>query len=419
MNALRRVGIGAKVTAGLAAGILLLASCSGGSAAQDAEATGVPGAGGAIADMEPITLTYASFVAEGDANGKAAAAFLDEIEERTGGKVTFEKFFSASLFPGTETVDAVGSGIADIGWVSTSFHPQELPIANWMLPMGSAQEGSYPIGYLQAYAAAFETFMTDESLAAEFADHNLKVLTGTSSPNFYALCNKPIDSPEVARGMRARIGGAVWEAEVASLGMTGAFTEFGEMYESLQRGVLDCVVNPPFALADAGLWEVAKYVSPEPFSAFPGNVNVMNLDVWNSLSPEIQQIFREASLTHFEAGVTSVMEAMTRFSVEGVEEQGLIAQPMPDELSAALLRHQEAARAAMADNAPAGVKDPAGFVKSYEDSLAHWLTVLTAEVGLSLPPAGQQPDLLQSFKDGGEVDWSGLLEVVRADVLGK
>jgi len=63
----------------------------------------------------------------------------------------------------------------------------------------------------------------------------------------------------------------------------------GELYLSLEKGVVDGTLFNTANMNDWKLWEVVKYYTEASFYNLAW-FTVMNLSVWNSLPPEIQQV---------------------------------------------------------------------------------------------------------------------------------
>lgn len=349
----------------LAAGLMIQAA-----AAQEAS----------IATMKPITLTVTEQGPEKGVTGDAAKAFAAEVEARTGGKIKFELYFSSSLMPGGEVLKGIGSGLADIGKLQTAYYPKELPIATFLNDLGSMPDNSFPLGILQGSAALLEIFDSPE-LANELASYNVKVLSANYAYiNYDILCTKPVVTPEDARGTRARVGGKVFSAEAKALGMTAVPLATGEMYDGLQKGVVDCVVLHPAGNIDYGLTEVAKHLTPIQMSGYLGALWAINLDVWNSLPPDAQQILREAGLTYWKVYTEGSIHKYAELAVDRVEKDGVQFHD-PRALDAILADFQDGyikqETAAITPKFP----EAENFVAKFRQLLDKWKTILVNDYG--------------------------------------
>lgn len=235
---------------------LVLAGCTDGG---DGGGTG----GGSLADMEPVVLTLSDPTPPSGPGWLGSQAFMEYITEQTDGKVTFETYYGGSLIPATETLAGVGSGLADVGFLANTWNPEDLPISNLFNRGGGSQNDvSFPLGYFQGYLAAQDFSVNNELLQAEYEENNVHLLSMVGSLNYNLLCTSEISTPAQAEGKRVRVGGATWGAEVEALGASQTFLDVTEMYEGLQRGVVDCVSLQAQSYVDYSLWEVATHYTP-------------------------------------------------------------------------------------------------------------------------------------------------------------
>ncbi len=115
---------------------------------------------------------------------------------------------------------------------------------------------------------------------------------GTRS--FYAT--KPIHSIEDLAGLKIRVMPSSVAIEMVNvIGASPTPMSFGEVYSALQQGVLDGAENNPTSYISARHYEVAKYYIFDEHQSVPDFL-LMNVDRWNSLSPEQQGIISKAAL---------------------------------------------------------------------------------------------------------------------------
>ena len=71
----------------------------------------------AVADHEPVTLTLqAGGPTEDSISGRRTMDFIDEVEERSGGKITIEPTWGMAISGYPEAVDATSDGRVDISY---------------------------------------------------------------------------------------------------------------------------------------------------------------------------------------------------------------------------------------------------------------------------------------------------------------
>ncbi len=356
--------------------------------------------------LEPRVLKLADFSGDQNANfGSAMVEWEKAITEFTGGKITFENYWSSSLLKATDTLQGVGDGVADIGLIIPSYYPKQLPVGSWLFGMGAALSGSTVHDVAAGGATALETILTLEPLTAEYASHNVRVLQGTSTPAYNLLCNKPIDSLADAAGKRARAIGAVWSETVTALGMTPVSIAWNEAYEGLQRGVFDCmVINPNQYVDGLILKDVAPEYVPVTLAQLQASTWVINLDVWNGFPKELQDFITKENVRaayniwkgylRIEAGAGDLIAAAKEVRTHNVAELEPVAR-----------KQREAYVAALAAAAPASVADAQAVVDGYQKRIAYWTQALEAQ---GYPVAERTPEaILKAFAGLRDVDLSG------------
>ncbi len=410
MFELKTKGRSAAIGAGVAV-LLALTGCS---------SSGTGGtAAGTLEDMDPITLTVPEIESEADGTMPAGLrVFMDEVTERSGGKITFDVYYSASLMPGNEMLSAIGTGSADMGRLVGGYWPQELPVANWYDQADrSLGENAYPHAVIAESAATHLQFMTDGPLRDELASHNLTALAAPKNiPHADMLCKEPVEGLDDLKGRLIRTATPTIRAEVEHLGGVSVSMPSGEVYEGLERGVIDCAVIDSPSFIRTGAWEVAKYYVPATFSTNWAGPVVINTDVWEGFPEEVRQIFRDAAPLILSGSAQKTFESIARFATEGVEKHGIVFED-PREIEEALRVHQQRRYESMVANAPAGVTDPAAFKTKLDDELARWFSIAREELP-SDASTGRSPEAIrEAYIAGTDKDLTGFWKRVTDESL--
>lgn len=367
-----------------------------------------------IAEMDPVTLSMHVAVAPTHPQGVALQKLADDVAEKTEGKVTIEPYFSSSLLTSAEDLQGIGGGVADMGQVFATFHPEALPTLSWFTSMQSLRSSSTPHGFLQATAALQRMWTKSEPIAAEAEANNVVYLGGSSSATSIGLlCTKPIETPEDAKGVLVRTSGPVWTEEVKSMGFTPTVLSTSEMYEGLQRGVVDCDWSSPVAMASFSLWEVAKYYHPVAGSGSSSTTFAINKDTWSSLPGEVQEIIQAAANAYSLNAPEGAIAAYQAFA-EQLDENGVtVVDPRP--LNELLIAHQERViEEELVRTAPAGVTDPEAFIEEWYSALEWGMEIAVDNVG-SEPLESQSPDkIIEGYLQGIEqVDMPAFVAAVQ------
>ncbi|MCR2764352.1 TRAP transporter substrate-binding protein DctP [Microbacterium sp. zg.B48] len=350
-----------------AATLLALTACAG--AGSEAEPSGE---GGGLGDMTPVKLSFTTNVPAAGALGRAQTYFGEEVEKRSDGKITVENYFSGELLPGNEVLGGVGSGIASIGFVTPFYNPTETPITYWMEGLGNELPHEIPASMTVGTAATQDLFESNEALNAEFEAQNVKVLSVANTGPYRLACTKPIETPADAAGVTVRSNSEIWNGELASIGMVPASIPLTEVYEAMQRGVIDCWASTEASFIDEGVMEFVTDFTPVNMSAPVSTaIFIMNLDEWNALPEEAQEIVQATmadALWQWNAN-----QIAARAEIAGLEN---VEWHDPSDLNDVIFEHQDQRVENLAANAPSTLDDPEAFIAEYRALLEEYSAVL-------------------------------------------
>ena len=239
-------------------------------------------------DNDVLTLKLGHALDVGHPVHKALVYMKERLEEKSGGKVKLDIYPSEQLGSESELVMQLQLGAIDITKVSTSPLEGFIPIYSvFSLPYLFRDEDHYwkvlngPVGK--------ELLLAGES----------KYLRGlcyydAGSRSFYTK-DKPILSPDDLKGMKIRVMASNTAIQmIKELGASATPISFGELYTSLQQGVVDGAENNPPSFYSSSHYEVCKYYSLDEHTRIP-DIILISTKTWNRLSPEIQQYLQEAA----------------------------------------------------------------------------------------------------------------------------
>lgn len=387
----------------LAVASLLLAGCSAPSPDDPNNQDVLPG--DAFADLDPIELVASDISPEGASAGRAMLAFQAEVTEKTGGKVTFENFWSSSLFPTSDILTSVGAGLADISSYVLQYGPQELPGSHWFTAAGSMSAKSFPGGYLQSMGATVENYKATGLVREELAAHNLVDLSTNGGYPTDMICNDSITTLQEAAGKSVRTGGTPWQDEAEALGMTNVFIPVSDAYEGFQRGLIDCFASSVPAFRGSSLWEVAKHYLPVGFTSGIGFGWIMNKDTWESLPLSVQQVFHDALPILLSGVMEANLQDIKVWASEGPTEHGIVFEDV-SELTDVIGKYQRDLVASLPASAPASVADPQGLVDGYAARLEDWAAIVETQMGFEVDNEQTSEELATAqLESVDKIDW--------------
>ncbi|WP_375259705.1 TRAP transporter substrate-binding protein [Citreimonas sp.] len=235
-----------------------------------------------------VTLRSSDTHPEGYPTVMAVEAMGEMIEERTDGRICVEVFHSAQLGQEKDTIEQTQFGVIDLNRVSMG------PFNN-IIEETQVVSLPYIFRSVDHMHKVMDGEIGDEILAA-FEDHDLVGLAyyDGGSRSFYNS-EKPIQSIDDLAGMKFRVMQSdIFVDMVDALGANATPMPYGEVYSSIQTGVIDGAENNWPSYESSGHYEVAKYYTLDQHLIVP-EVLVMSKMSWDKLSPEDQEIVRQAA----------------------------------------------------------------------------------------------------------------------------
>ena len=218
---------------------------------------------------------------------EAVKYFGQLVEERTSGRYKVEVYHSAQLGQEADTIEQVRSGVIDLNRVSMAPWNSLVPLT--LIP-------SLPYLFRSPeHARAVMSGPIGDEIAAGFDEHGVVVLAfyDGGARSFYNS-KKPVNSVADLAGLKFRvIQSDVFVDMVAALGASATPMPYGEVYSSIETGVIDGAENNFPSYESAKHFEVAKNYSLDEHTIVP-EVFVMSKASWDKLTPEDQAIFKAA-----------------------------------------------------------------------------------------------------------------------------
>lgn len=341
----------ATATAGLGVLALALSACAG--------SAGTAGSGGgaeagegfaydapqedvdaAIADLDPVTITFQPSAASPDSvMAPAGTVFKEIVEERSGGKITVELVWGQAIASYAEVHDALADGRLDVAYTLPPYDPAQFAAINDLGTVMAALTPSPFLGELVANAVGNELGWTNEEAMSTYEELGLTPLTPlAASGGYYTVCNKPVQSEDDWDGLQVRIGSSAQAAQTQHLGGSPVSMEYAETFEALQRGTVDCTLGQLVPSAEGGIFEVAPhlgYTTQASFSRLPGAY--LAGSGFQDLPLAYQQIIFDSNALASAGGMQAVIggnAAAVGQAKEANGEIGAYDQELQDEISA-------------------------------------------------------------------------------------
>ncbi|GAA4294118.1 TRAP transporter substrate-binding protein [Aestuariibaculum suncheonense] len=205
-----------------------------------------------------------------------------DLEKRSGGKMKLEIYPSQQLGTERENLELLQIGSLDMTKVSVGVMENFAP-----------KMKVFGIPFLfRDREHAFHVL--DSDIGKEILDDGEKYwLKGLAyydagSRSFYTK-DRPVNTPEDLKGLKLRVMESVTAIEmVKALGGSPTPISWGELYTSLQQGVVDGAENNPPSFYLSRHYEVCKYYTLDEHTVLP-DVLVIGTSTWNKLSKQEQE----------------------------------------------------------------------------------------------------------------------------------
>jgi TRAP-type C4-dicarboxylate transport system substrate-binding protein len=244
---------------------------------------------------------------------KSFQNFVDKVNERGEGVVQIEVIGGPEVVPPLKLGEAQQNGVADIFNLPAGLYLN-------LVPEGEAFAGGNRTPMEVRENGGFD--MVNE-IFHEKGNAHLLAHVDAGSPFHLFLTKEPkLDAegnPDLS-GLRIRTA-PLYRAFVESLGAVNVVQSPTEVYTSLERGVVEGAGYTVLGVRDFGWDKFLKYRVDPGF--FQTDVLIsMNLDAWNNLSPEAQEILTEAAI-EYETESFEAVKAATEAEDKALREGGM------------------------------------------------------------------------------------------------
>jgi TRAP-type transport system periplasmic protein len=180
--------------------------------------------------------------------------FKKELEEKSKGRIKVTIHPGGALAAAPAHYENVVAGAFDIGWTLQGYTPGRFPVSGIIeLPFlwSSAQEATRVFWQMLEELPALRNEYRDVKVLATWT-HDLGQLYTTA---------KPVRTLEDLRGLKIRAPGPVQVSMLRALGAVPVTMPAGEIYDALERGVVDGLVIGLSAIKGFRLDELVKHAT--------------------------------------------------------------------------------------------------------------------------------------------------------------
>ena len=218
---------------------------------------------------------------------------LEEMKKRSNGRITYSMYAGGALGKGPAHYDIVKTGLSDMGYATLSWTPGRFPLTDVL---------SSPIVCPAKWKGAEAGMaMHDKMLHSEFED--VKVLHINNCVMAHLWTTKKVTNLDDLKGMKIRSPGGLQTKAIEALGATPIFMPLGDVYLSMETGVIDGVVTCPALVKAFKLYEVADFGVPTSFGCVSEGLFV-NKKFWKKVPEDLKPIIEDVGRNAYKiAGV--------------------------------------------------------------------------------------------------------------------
>ncbi|TNE66797.1 C4-dicarboxylate TRAP transporter substrate-binding protein [Celeribacter ethanolicus] len=271
------------------------------------------------------SLKFDSYVSETAGPSWVDRWFLEELANRSNGEIGVKYYWAGSLNKVGEHLGAVRDGTSEMTLIAPGYYQAELPVTRgleWYFRMERADE-------LQLVCRdVYENFAP---LRQEWEErHRSKVLYWTNWNYAPLVMRDPITSIDDIKGKKIRGYGVATDV-IESLGGIAVPMAAGEVYQALERGVLDGVYGFDFVTAVAyKLHEIAPNFYDIGDGPHAPAVTIMNRRVWEGLPVEHQQICTDLADELYGGKFAEIYNKVLADYVQKAQAEGVVLSSLSD-----------------------------------------------------------------------------------------
>ena len=242
------------------------------------------GVGCAEPEEDVYTIEVSVHYGETDIKADATQMIWDEVELRTNGRLQPVIHYGAVLAHHTEALYLTRDGLADAADIITMYFSADLPLTSILnLPFMTDF-------YTEQGRAFADVYANSPEVQREWKNNNVIPLWSGPTGGAVLVSKPKLESLDDLQGLRIRATAYIAEA-MSALGATPMAIGGAEYYDAAARGIIDAVTSIPLSSVKArSMYEVTDYLYTPGIGMFTGDVVAMNLDSWNKLPEDIQQV---------------------------------------------------------------------------------------------------------------------------------
>jgi TRAP-type mannitol/chloroaromatic compound transport system substrate-binding protein len=268
-----------------------------------------------------------SMHAAGDYGFQAAKEFANLVNEASGGRMNVTAFTAGAITPAGKEFEGAISGSVEAAHVSSGWAIGYVPAGVFYTSCVGGLTGNQFMMWLD-----YEGVQMAKELYAPIGVEFVEQLT-IHPAEVWAHTNVPLETVDDIKGLKIRMGTTALNSIFENMGASPVFLPGGEIYEAMQRGIIDAFeyITPSLNWG-MGFQEVADYMYMSP-SRSPSDAQSLfvNKKKWDELPDDLKLIVEMAA--HYVSRKFFTEELiMDAEAIEKFKEYGTVIEKIPEEI---------------------------------------------------------------------------------------
>ena len=252
---------------------------------------------------------------------KHAQMFVDEVFEKSNGRLKIEVFHSGQLFGIREIMGGITSGAVDLGGV--------VGVVGFPKINKNFNVATIP-GLFESFEQQREFFLKSDKGAEIWGDllkktNSTLVMYNPVGPVMTFSSERELTGIDVMKGLKARAllksERPMWDALEANT----VSLPTGEVYTALQTGMIDTINSPPGSIEAYSWWEYLKYAQ-KPYQYFADAYIMANQDWFDSLPADLQNLVMEVGAEVGALATNTILDAGESTLKKFAERGGIVTE---------------------------------------------------------------------------------------------
>ena len=214
--------------------------------------------------------------------------WMEKVTALTNGKVQFDYFPAEQLGKAKDTLKLLQGKLAHVSFVGPSYVVSTMPLSGVMEIPGAV---SSSVAGVNTFWKLTQTLL----LKPDYLDNGIVPIFVYSLPPYEIYTTtKAVKTFADMKGLKLRTTGGANDQAIKDLGATPVSMPIQEMYEAIDKRVVDGTIMSAISVKPYKVQELVKYATQGANLGTYVGTYCVNLDVWKSLPANVQKAMVQA-----------------------------------------------------------------------------------------------------------------------------